>query len=109
MKYFIVAARMNHLLAANHMTATELSERSGVSKNSISQYVNGAHAPSTLNAAKIAKIFGVNPLWVMGYDVAEVPSVEDEILRKLKKLSEQNKVRVLERVDALLELQEEGQ
>lgn len=41
----------------------------GVSKSSISQYVNGTNAPGNVSAAKIANRCNVNPLWVMGFDV----------------------------------------
>ena len=41
----------------------------GVSKYSISQYVNGSNAPGNITAAKIASVCNVNPLWVMGFDV----------------------------------------
>ena len=41
----------------------------GVSKFSISQYVNGSNAPGNLTAAKIARKCNVDPLWVMGFDV----------------------------------------
>lgn len=41
----------------------------GVSKFSISQYVNGSNAPGNITAAKIANKCKVDPLWVMGFDV----------------------------------------
>lgn len=41
----------------------------GVSKFSISQYVNGSNAPGNITAAKIASKCRVDPLWVMGFDV----------------------------------------
>ena len=43
-------------------------ERTGVNKASISQYLNGKNVPSSLTATKIAKAFGVNPEWLMGFD-----------------------------------------
>lgn len=106
MKYETVARRLQQCMANADMTASELSAKSGVSKYSISQYVNGKHMPSNLSASKIAKVFGVNPLWIMGYDVAQAISVEDEINRKVRLLSYRNKLRILERVDLLIEMQE---
>lgn len=69
MKYQKIAQRFSDILSRNNMTARELAEQSGVSESSISQYVNGSHKPSNINAGKIARVVDVNPLWVMGYDV----------------------------------------
>lgn len=43
----------------------------GVSKFSISQYVNGSNTPGNMNAAKIANKCNVEPLWIMGFDVSK--------------------------------------
>ena len=45
------------------------SEKTGLNKASVSQYVNGKNTPSNITAAKIAKVFGVDPAWVNGFDV----------------------------------------
>ncbi|MBQ8665348.1 MAG: helix-turn-helix transcriptional regulator [Lachnospiraceae bacterium] len=47
----------------------ELSNRTGVGKASISQYVNGKNIPSNITAKKICIPFGLNPAWIMGFDV----------------------------------------
>lgn len=44
-------------------------ERCGVKKNSVSQWVNGIAAPGNYSAVKIARVFGVDPLWLAGEDV----------------------------------------
>lgn len=44
-------------------------DKVGINKASVSQYVNGHNAPTNLTAGKIAKAFGINPAWVMGFDV----------------------------------------
>ena len=54
----------------------------GVSKNSMSQYINGSNAPGGVAASKIAKRCNVDPLWVMGMDVPMRPSVDDRIAGK---------------------------
>lgn len=68
-KKYISQNRLSDLLAQYNMTARELSERSGVGESSISQYLSGTHAPSNISSGKMAKVFGVDPLWLMGYDV----------------------------------------
>ena len=69
MKNEITAKRLVLALSNANMKARELADKSGVNKSSISQYVNGTHAPSNINAGKMAKVLGVNPVWLMGYDV----------------------------------------
>ena len=47
----------------------ELSDRCGIHKASVSQYVNGKNVPSNITAAKICVPLGINPAWIMGFDV----------------------------------------
>ena len=64
----ITAKRLRLALDNAGMKSKELAEKSQVSKSSISQYINGSHAPSNISAGKIGKVLGVNPLWLMGFD-----------------------------------------
>lgn len=78
MKNEITAKRMQLALSNANMIPRELAEKSGVSKSSISQYVNGSHAPSNISSGKIAKVLGVNPLWLMGFDIDMKESIVEE-------------------------------
>lgn len=69
MKHKLTADRLNEALNEANMTAQELSKKSGVSKASISQYRHGTYKPSNISSGKMGKVLGVNPLWLMGYDV----------------------------------------
>lgn len=53
----------------NDMKQQELADKSGVSKNSISQYLSQRSIPSNISAGKMATVLGVNPMWLMGYDI----------------------------------------
>ena len=44
-------------------------DRVGIGKSSVSQYVNGTNFPTNIRAKQIADIFGVSPMWIMGFDV----------------------------------------
>jgi len=44
-------------------------DRVGIGKSSVSQYVNGTNFPTNVRAKQIADVFGVSPLWIMGFDV----------------------------------------
>lgn len=69
MKNEITAKRLKVAMENANIKAQELAERSGLNKASISQYVNGTHAPSNISAGKMAVVLGVNPVWLMGFDV----------------------------------------
>ena len=70
MKNEVTAKRLRLALDNSGMKSQELAEKAQVSNSSISQYVNGAHAPSNISAGKIGKVLGVDPLWLMGFDVS---------------------------------------
>lgn len=75
MKNEITAKRLTLALSNANIRPQELADKSGVSKASISQYVNGSHAPSNISSGKMASVLNVNPLWLMGFDV---PMTENE-------------------------------
>ena len=108
MKYDITAKRLRDALDSSGMIPQELSEKSGVGKSSISQYINGSHKPSNIASGKMAEVLDVSPLWLMGFDVPResdakrfsayadkfnelhpsLPTVEEkEILNNYRKLS----------------------
>ena len=68
MKNMETARRIREALNDCNMKPQDLADASKVSKASVSQYVNGSHAPSNISAGKMAKVLGVNPLWLMGFD-----------------------------------------
>ena len=69
MKNEETAKRLKFAMAAHKLTAKQLSDKSGVSEPSISQYLHGTFAPKNQTAAKLAKVLHVNPMWLMGFDV----------------------------------------
>lgn len=109
MKHELTAKRLRQALEENGLTQQELSEKSGVKKASISQYVNGSHEPSNISAGKIGKILNVEPLWLMGFDVEMRKEIsfktanEDlEFLEKFSLLNEEDKKSILETMDFML-------
>ena len=81
MKYEKTAKRLMKALSDKNMRAQELANITGIGKSSISQYVNGSHAPSNISAGKMAKALEVSPLWLMGFDVEDSlarPGIEDK-------------------------------
>lgn len=80
MKFEETARRLRAALDENNMKPQELSERSGVSKSSISQYVNGSHKPSNISAGKMGAVLGVSPMWLMGFDFPKAPKEKTTIV-----------------------------
>ncbi len=91
MKNEKTAKRLLLALSNANLKPQELADKSGVSKASISQYVNGSHAPSNLSSGKMAAILCVNPLWLMGFDVpmtdseSNIPSLSNIFPIELKR------------------------
>lgn len=90
MKYPVTASRLREALNDNNMKPQELSNLCGVNKASISQYVNGSHAPSNLSASKMAKCLHVSPLWLMGFDTPKEDreTIEKQIMDKQFELNQ---------------------
>lgn len=68
MKYELTSRRLREALTDNQMKPQELADASGVNKSSISQYINGSHAPSNTSSGKMAAVLNVSPLWLMGFE-----------------------------------------
>lgn len=68
MKYPDVAKRITEAMAEKNLRAQDVANLTGISKASISQYVNGTNSPSNLTASKLSKALDVSPLWLMGFD-----------------------------------------
>lgn len=77
MKNEETAKRLKLAMDYKNLTAKQLSDKSGVSEPSISQYVHGTFAPRNKTAAKLAKILQVNPMWLMGFDVPMTDPASD--------------------------------
>lgn len=109
MKFEKTAKRINEAMNEVSISAKELSDRSGVSQASISQYMNGSHAPSNISAAKMAPFLRVNEVWLTGLDVpkyetsARIAQYQD----KLATLPRSKREKVFSYIDAMIDLENE--
>lgn len=86
-----------------------------ISKNTLSQYINGISSPDNYKATLLAKTLGVNEAWLLGYDVPMVESskIENdsetikETVTVMKKLEEPRQKIVLETANIQLKEQDE--
>lgn len=109
MKNEETAKRLQIALSNANMSQQELVEKSGVGKSSISHYINGSHAPSNISAGKIAKVLGVEPLWLMGFNVEMKKEFSydegvknAEFLDKFSLLTQRDKEIVLNLIDSMI-------
>ena len=61
--------RLNDALTLRNMRPVDLSEKTGIPKSMVSYYLAGKSIPKADRVYKIAKVLGVNEVWLMGYDV----------------------------------------
>ena len=61
--------RISYALKQNRMTPLELSQKTGIPKSSISQYMSGYSKPKSDRIYLICDALGVNETWLLGYDV----------------------------------------
>ena len=65
------------------LSQTELCKRTGIQKSALSNYINGYREPRQNQISLVADAFGLNPAWLMGYDVPmflnEVKAKDDDV------------------------------
>lgn len=62
--------RLRLAMDLKDMRAIELSEKTGIPKSAISQYLSGYAKPKQDRIYLIAKALDINEVWLMGYDVS---------------------------------------
>jgi len=65
--------RFNQALEIRGIKAIEISERTGISEATLSQYKNGYSKPKDKRLAKLANVLDVNVSWLMGLNVPMNP------------------------------------
>ena len=106
MKYEITAMRLKMALERKGMIAQELADTTGIHKSSISQYINGSHAPSNLSAGKMAEVLGVNPVWPMGFDAPMIKPLKHE--GEMGRMAEYESIMLEEMTSYFLRLNDEN-
>lgn len=100
MKYELTANRLRDAMNEKGLTQQALSNLSGVTKSSISHYVNGKNVPDNFQAFKLSKVLDCDPSWLMGVDDQNFIVVENtELQKKLALLDEIQLAKVLRYVN----------
>ena len=87
-------------MALRGMKAIDLSEKTGISKARISQYVNGIYTPKSKSTYIIAQALNVSETWLMG-----ISALVKEIVEKLAKLTPNNQQVVVDLIETMLKNQ----
>lgn len=70
--------RLNQLMQAHNYTMRTLGEAVQLNSSTIFRYIHGQIAPKVTTVNAFARLFGVNPAWLMGYDVPQYLTEETE-------------------------------
>lgn len=72
--------RLNTAMRIRNIKATELSEKTGIAKSSLSEYINGKYEAKQDGVYLLARALNVNEAWLMGLDVPMDREARTDIL-----------------------------
>lgn len=113
-----VSERLIYLMENMDMKQTELAEKIGISKQSLYKYLHCKCEPRAEIIARMAKVLNSSADFIVGLTNNPAPHSTDdvheqkiqretELICKFRKLSYEDQIRIEERLDFLLEKQEE--
>lgn len=59
------------------LSQTDICKATGIASSTLSQYCNGSREPRQKQIALICDAYGINPAWLMGYDVPMKDEVQE--------------------------------
>lgn len=65
--------RLQELMRYFGIKQVDLAERAGLPKSAVSMYVSGNRIPRQNKISQIADAYGVDPAWILGYNVSMFP------------------------------------
>lgn len=104
--------RLKEIMTERKMSQAELSRRTGIGRNSISDYLNGKYEAKQDKVFLLAKALNINEAWLMGFEVSKENGNDDEdihtdICNKSSMLEKERQRRVLAFIDQHLSVQQE--
>jgi transcriptional regulator with XRE-family HTH domain len=104
------STRLNELREDSDMKQSKLAELLKLKPSAISKYENGLTQPSISTMCAIAAIFKVSVDYLLGtssiknpYSRDKYTPTEAELITRFRKLSKENKIRIDERLNAMLD------
>lgn len=68
--------RLNEMMTAFDIRPADIVRRTGINKSTLSNYINGKREARQDQLSLIADSYGMNPAWLLGYDVKMMSEVE---------------------------------
>ncbi|HHA0275905.1 TPA: LexA family transcriptional regulator [Staphylococcus aureus] len=69
--------RLKQIMSERKISQSELSRRTGIGRNSISDYLNGKYEAKQDKVFELAKALNVNEAWLMGFDISKNRNIEN--------------------------------
>ncbi|PCF71424.1 peptidase S24 [Staphylococcus delphini] len=88
--------RLKQIMSERKISQSELSRRTGIGRNSISDYLNGKYEAKQDKVFELAKVLNVNEAWLMGFDISKNREIENSITSIYNKLTPPRQKRVLD-------------
>lgn len=91
--------RLKEMMNTMSLKQADIVARTGITKSALSNYLHGTREPRQDQISRIADPYGINPAWLMGYDVPmfstnpleQLTAEENEIIKIFRKLDDESK------------------
>lgn len=94
------ALRLKRIMNENNIKASELSDKTKISKSQISHWLSGDYKAKQDNLTVLAEFFDIDEAWLMGFDVPRKKTNTDSILKeKIETLNENQKKAIIQIID----------
>ena len=117
------SVRIRKALSIRNMRQSDLCEKVGISKSTLSEYLSGRYLPRQDKTFLLAQALNVDPVWLMGYDVPmekkaqpeskKVPTTEQQlsdgeklVLQLFRQIPEDRQQEALELLRVALRMQQ---
>lgn len=108
MKKYTVSQRLNQYMKKNNLRQIDILNKAKpfcekynikIGDNDLSQYVNGKVTPSEKKLCVLSEALNINEVWLMGYDVPDVPKLSKTMFTNLNQDSNEIILYALEQSD----------
>lgn len=104
--------RLAEMMSEFNISAADIVRKTGINKSTLSNYINGKRTAVQDQLSLIADPYGIDPAWLMGYDVPMKPSKieinietlspeDTEIYNRINNLTPEKKAALLDMLKLL--------
>ena len=97
--------RLKQIMDERNISQSELSRRTKIGRNSISDYLNGKYEAKQDKVYELAKVLNVNEAWLMGFNIDKKREIDNDINSIYNKLTPPRQQNVLNYAHGQLEEQ----